>query len=202
MSVQVNILRNIAYFAGLSQAELESIAANLFEKTVERGGLILSEGEKAEVVYFVAAGLVKIFKTSKDGKEQILNFARPGGSFNDATVFGDVMNLASASAVIPVSLYGIKKADLIKIIQQYPKVAWNALGVCSRRVQQLVSLVEDLSFRQVTGRVAKILLEYAHDDHEPRAKLTQQEMAAMAGTAREMVGRALRLLAEEGLIRL
>jgi len=64
-----------------------------------------------------------------------------------------------------------------------------------------VSLVEDLSFRHVTGRVAKILLEHAGDGTGPRPRLTQQEMAAMAGTAREVVGRSLKALEEEGAIR-
>ena len=71
-----------------------------------------------------------------------------------------------------------------------------------RGVQHLVSLVEDLSFRNVTGRVAKILLEYAGDGTDEKQRLTQQEMAAMIGTAREMVGRSLKTLEEEGTIRL
>ena len=66
----------------------------------------------------------------------------------------------------------------------------------------MVSLVEDLSFRNVTGRVAKILLEYAGDRDGDTPRLTQQEMAAMIGTAREMVGRSLKTLEDEGKIRL
>ena len=61
--------------------------------------------------------------------------------------------------------------------------------------------MEDLSFRHVTGRVAKMLLEYAGDGDGERPRLTQQEMAAMIGTAREMVGRSLKSLEEEGAIR-
>jgi len=74
--------------------------------------------------------------------------------------------------------------------------------VLAGQVRQLVSLVEDLSFRHVIGRVAKILLEHAGDGTGPRPQLTQQEMAAMAGTAREVVGRSLKTLEEEGMIRL
>ena len=75
-------------------------------------------------------------------------------------------------------------------------------AVTSRGLRDLVALVEDLSFRQVTGRVAKILLEHAGDGTGPRSRLTQQEMAAMAGTAREVVGRSLKSLEDEGAIRL
>ena len=65
-----------------------------------------------------------------------------------------------------------------------------------------MSLVEDLSFKHVIGRVAKILLQYAGDGTGRQPRLTQQEMAAMAGTAREMVGRSLKTLEEDGVIRL
>jgi CRP/FNR family transcriptional regulator len=69
-------------------------------------------------------------------------------------------------------------------------------------VRHLVSLVEDLSFRHVIGRVAKILLEHAGDGTGREPRLTQQEMAAMAGTAREVVGRSLKALEEAGAISL
>jgi CRP/FNR family transcriptional regulator len=72
----------------------------------------------------------------------------------------------------------------------------------ARRVRQLVSLVEDLSFRRVLSRVARILLEYGSDKTEPKTRLTQQDIAAMAGTAREVVGRSLKNLEENGTIRM
>jgi CRP/FNR family transcriptional regulator len=88
------------------------------------------------------------------------------------------------------------------LLKKHPEVARNVLQVMAKRVRELVALVEDLSFRHVMGRVAKILLEYASDDAGPRPRLTQQEIAAMAGTAREVVGRSLKALEQDGLIRL
>lgn len=149
----------------------------------------------------MVSGVVKVFKTSADGKEQILYLVRPGESFSDVPVFKG-LNLVSAEAMGNVMLYGIRKGDLEIILREHPKVALNMIGVLSQRIQHLVSLVEDLSFRRVTGRVAKILLEYAGDKSGEKPRLTQQEMAAMAGTAREMVGRSLKALEEEGTIKL
>ena len=110
------------------------------------------------------------------------------------------VNLASAAAMSAVVLHGIKKKDLETLSREYPQVALNVIKVLSLRVQEMIALVEDLSFRHVNGRVAKILLEYAGNGERPR--LTQQEMAAMIGTAREMVGRSFRNLEEEGAIRI
>jgi CRP/FNR family cyclic AMP-dependent transcriptional regulator len=101
-----------------------------------------------------------------------------------------------------VVLYGIRRSDLEAILKKHPQVALNVTRVLAGQARQLGSLVEDLSFRNVIGRVARILLEYAGDSTGSRPRLTQQEMAAMAGTVREVVGRSLKSLEEEGAIRL
>lgn len=202
MAVQVELLKSIPYFSGLSAAELDSIKEFIFEKEVETGEMILLEDEPAEALYFVASGAVRVFKTSSDGKEQILSFVRPGESFNDVPIFDGGPNLASAQAIGPVVLYGIRSGDLGAILGSHPQVSLNVTRVLSQQTRRLVSLVEDLSFRQVIARVAKILLEYASDGTGPKLRLTHQEMAAMAGTAREMVGRSLKSLENEGAIRL
>jgi CRP/FNR family transcriptional regulator len=202
MPVEIQFLKSIPYFSGLGPEELEAIRQVVFQKTAERGEVILLEGEPAQSLFFVASGVVKVFKTSPEGKEQTLNIVRPGESFNDVPLFDDGPNLASAQAMVPVVLYGVKKVELKNILEQYPPVARNIIRVLAQRVRQLVSLVEDLSFRHVLSRVAKILLEYASDGTGPRPRLTQQEIAAMAGTAREVVGRSLKALEEERLIRL
>ena len=202
MSVKVESLQSSTYFSGLNSDELDSIRKYIFEKAVARGEIILFEGEPARAVFFVISGVVKIFKTSTDGKEQIIYLARPGDSFNDVPVFDGGRSLASAEAMTQVVLYGIEKGDMEAKLREHPKLAKNVLQVLSQRIEQIISLVEDLSFRRVTGRVAKILLENAENMNGQQPKLTQQQMAAMAGTAREMIGRSLKLLEDEGKVRL
>ena len=202
MAVPVEFLQSIPYFSGLSIAELHSIKDFIFEKTLQRGGMILNEGEPAEVLYLIASGAVKVFKTSAEGKEQILNIVRPGESFNDVSIFDGGPNPASAQAMGPVVLYGIRRSDLEIILRDHPQVALNVTKVLAGQARHLGSLVENLSFRPVIGRVAKILLEHAGDGDGPRPRLTQQDMAAMAGTVREVVGRSLKALEDEGAIRL
>jgi CRP/FNR family transcriptional regulator len=202
MTVQTEFLKSIPYFSGLSPTELESLSRLIFERTAERGEVIVLEGEPADALFFIASGAVKVFKTSAEGKEQILSIVRPGESFNDVPIFDDAPNPASAQAMGPVVLYGLRKSELKATLQHHPQVALNIIRVLAERVRQLMSLVEDLSFRHVIGRVAKILLEYAGDGSGAGQRLTQQEMAAMAGTAREVVARSLKALEEEETIRL
>jgi len=202
MAVQLEFLKSILYFSGLSPAELESIRKSVFEKTADRAEMVLLEGEPAANLYFVASGAVKVFKTSAEGKEQILSIVRPGESFNDVPIFDGGPNPASARAMGPVLLYGIKRIDMEAILRNHPQIASNVIKVLARRIRQLVSLVEDLSFRHVIGRVARILFEHVGREMGDGPRLTQQEMAAMAGTAREVVGRSLKALEEEGVIKL
>jgi CRP-like cAMP-binding protein len=202
MAIKLEFLRAIPYFSGLNTAELDSINRFIFEKTAERGEMILVEGDPAQVLFFAVSGAVKVFKTSAEGKEQILNIVRPGDSFGDIPIFDGGPNPASAQAMGPVVLYGIRRSDLEVILQNHPQVALNVTRVLAGQARHLGSLVEDLSFRNVIGRVARILLEHARDGDGPLPRLTQQEMAAMAGTVREVVGRSLKALEEEGAIRL
>jgi CRP-like cAMP-binding protein len=202
MAVQLEFLKSVLYFSDLGLAELESITRLVFEKTADRAEMILLEGELPDNLYFVAWGVVKVFKTSAEGKEQILSIVRPGESFNDVPIFDGGSSPVSARAMGPVLLYGIKKNDMEAILRDHPQIALNVIQVLARRVRNLVSLVEDLSFRHVIGRVAKILLGHIGGGTEREPRLTQQEMAAMAGTAREVVGRSLKALEEEGVIKL
>jgi len=202
MTVEIEHLKTIPYFAGLSTAELEAIKQSVFEKSADRGELILLEEEPAEAVYFIVSGALKAFKTSAEGKEQVLCLLRPGDSFNDVPVFDGGPNPASVSAMGPVTLYGISKTDMEMLLREYPGIAINIIKALAGRVRHFVSLVEDLSFRHVIGRIAKLLLQYAGDGASSGQRLTQQDMAAMVGTAREVVGRSLKTLEDEGAIRM
>jgi CRP/FNR family transcriptional regulator len=195
-------ISSIPYFTGLGEPGLGSIRRHVYEKRAGRGELLLTEGDMADALYFVVQGVVKAFKTSADGREQILRIIRPGESFNDVPVLNGGVSLVSAAAMGPVVLYAIKKSDLEKVMREHTQIAFNIINVLSQRVVELISLVEDLSFRHVTGRVAKMLLDYAGDKTGDRPRLTQQEMAAMIGTAREMVGRSLKSLEGDGAIRM
>lgn len=186
----------------MSDESLDSLRPLFIEKSFGRGDIIVYEGEPAEAIYFVVSGAVKEFKTSAEGKEQILKIVRPGDPFNDVPVFDDEPIPSSAEAMGPVVLYELRKDDLKDLLEKHPQIDTNTIRILAGRVRHLVSLVEDLSFRQVIGRVARILLENAGDGTGSGQRLTQQEMAAMAGSAREVVSRSLKSLEDGGVIRL
>ena len=202
MVIGSNFITSISYFSGLKPDELEVVRQAFFEKTFQRGEMILFEGEFSDTLFFVASGVVKLFKTSAQGKEQIISLARPHDALNDISIFDNGLNPMSAQALSNVTLIGIKKDELTGIRKQYPEISSRIIEALAARTRQLISLVEDLSFKHVIGRVAKILLEHAGNGTAQNQRLTQQEMAAMAGTAREVVARSLKAMEERGLIRM
>lgn len=196
-----DFLPRIPYFAGIDPAEIETISGVVFERSAERGTTIVLEGNQTDALFFVKTGAVKCFKTSPEGKEQILRIVLPWDSFNDAAVFDGGTSPEGAEAMSPVVLYGITRANMERILIEHPLVLLNAVKVLSARIRHALQLVEDLSFRHVINRIARVLLDYAGDGSGPRPRLTQQEIASIAGTAREVVGRSLKTLQQEGIIR-
>ncbi len=196
-------LRTLPYFSKLRPDEVERLVKDTGERRFDRGDILFLEGELCPGLYVVKEGRIRIFKTSPDGKEQVLTVAGPGATFNDVPVFDGGPNPASAEALEPGSVYIVAKEAIVSLISSCP-MALSLLRGFAARLRQMTGLVEDLSFRKVVSRLAKVLLESvpASRAAAPPPRLTQQEMAAMVGTARDVVGRALRDLEREGAIRI
>jgi CRP/FNR family transcriptional regulator len=208
MPVESEELRKVSLFAPLSEDDMARVAAVTVERRYERGDIIILEGDRGGALYFVRSGLVKVFKSSPEGKEQVLRLIEAGRTFNDVPALDAGPNPASAAALEPSIVYATGGVELRRLIAERPGVALATVQALAGALRHLVTLVEDLSFRHVTARVAKILIEQDASTDASGAsgkathRLTQQEMAAMAGTAREMVGRALKELEATGAIRI
>ena len=201
MGVEVEFLKSTQYFSRLNADELDSITGLFFEKRFGRGEIIVIEGESAEALYFVYSGAVKTFRTSLDGREQVLSILRQGESFNDVAVFDSGANLATARSMGPSVVFGLSKNDLLAFLEKHPRMALSVLQVLSAQMRYFVLLIDDLSFKPVVSRVAKILIEHAGDGASPGERITQQDMAAIAGTVREVIGRSLKALERDGVIK-
>lgn len=204
MPIETDVLRQVPMFGPLGPDDLAHVAAVTVERRFDRGDIIILEGDRGGALYFVREGIVKVFKTSPEGKEQVLRLIGPGNTFNDVPALDGGQNPASAAALEPTVVYATGGAELRRLIAERPGVAQATVQALATALRHLVSVVEDLSFRHVTARVAKILIEQeqAAEAGKPVHRLTQQEMAAIAGTAREMVGRALKELEMAGAIQL
>jgi CRP/FNR family transcriptional regulator len=174
------------------------------QRSYERGDFVFHEGDDCDGLYIVKSGRVRVYKISPEGREQVLLVAEPGEAFNEVPVFDGGPNPASVEALEPTVLLLLPKSALLSVAEAEPEVGRAFTKVFASHLRRLALLVEDLSFKTVTGRVARILLDQlpASADGSPPRRLTQREIAAMAGTAREVVARALKALEQQGAIRI
>jgi CRP/FNR family transcriptional regulator len=202
MSVEIEMLRKIPYFSSLSKDDLAQVAMLTVERHFNRGDLILIAGETDGSLCYVCSGLVKVFKVSPDGKEQVLLLVGAGYTFNDVPALDGGPNPASVAAIESSKVYMIRRIGLHQLIKTRPEVAEAVVLTLAKTLRHLVTLVEDLSLRHVTARVAKILLdqELSALQGQQVHRLTQTEMAALVGSTREVVGRALKELETAGAI--
>lgn len=197
--MSIDDLRTIPLLACLDSATLADTARRAQRCSFRPGQLILVEGEQPPGLFLIQRGRVRLSCTAPDGREQVLAMLGPGAHFDPVPLFDGGANPSSARAMSPVSCLLLPRTDLLALIRRHPDLAQAALSALAGQLRELVVLVEDLSFRTVRARLARHLLAEAG---EGAAELTHQELAERAGTVREIAGRALRRLAEEGLVRL
>ena len=200
MAVAVQILSELPLFSGLGNDALLEIAPYLHERVFSPGQVVILEGEPCQAVYFVAQGLVRTCRLSREGREQVLTYLGPGESFNLVPALDGGPSLASVEAVTDTRLYTIPCEHFRRVMGDHPKVALAVLEHLAAEVRRLSDMVEDLALHTVRTRLARFLLAHA-DGTQPPKRWTQEEIAAQIGTVRDVVGRALRAFADDGLIR-
>ena len=202
-------LKRAQLFAGLSEPEMQSLSARAVRKLYDAGELVFSEGEPCEGFYVVLTGKIRIFKTSANGREQILAIEGPGSSVAELPVFDGGRYPASVAAVDGSEMIFISRKDFQAFCLQHPQVALKVLAVVGSRLRRLVGIIEELSFTTVRQRLVSHLLRLASDiGHKTDRGIeitlpgSHQDLAHQIGTVRELVSRNLSRLQAEGLLEL
>ncbi|MDA8124433.1 MAG: Crp/Fnr family transcriptional regulator [Deltaproteobacteria bacterium] len=195
-------LAGIPLFAGLSRVQYEALARIGVRKTCPKGERIFSEGDEGTGFYVVLAGRVKIFKVSNDGKEQILHLFGPGEPFGEVSVFTGQGFPADATTAVQTTLLFFPRSAFTTLIGNDPALALNMLAQLSLRLRQFAGLIEDLSLKEVPGRLAKYLLYLSAKDGDGEVELdvSKGQLAALLGTIPETLSRILAKLNHQGLI--
>ena len=198
----VHALYDVQLFASLSESALACIAGIVVPRGYPAETVIVVEGEPCEAAYFIIKGDIEVYRTSLQGRQQVLARLEPGQAFNTVPLFqSSGRNHASAVARTDVTLYALLKRDFPRALRECPDLALVILQDFADRLTHLTDLVEDLSLRSVRSRLARFLLQQA-DGTTITQKWTQDEMAAYLGTVRDMIGRSLRSLTDEQIIRI
>lgn len=202
-------LQHIPLFQDLSETELNFLLERAVTLRYAPGQSIFVEGDSCAGLYVIESGQVKIFRTSPNGREQILTIEEAGASVAELPVFDGGDYPASASAVTESTLLHIRKNDFQALCLEHPEVALKVLKVVGSRLRRMVELINELSFSSVRHRLAALLLRLAESEGKQAGRgvvfnlpATNQELAAQIGTVRELVSRNLGRLQGMGVIQL
>ncbi len=198
-STTLRQLQQVPIFAALDEAILLELARYVRRYHFRAGQQIMSLGEQSPGLFIVLQGRVRLSTMAADGREQVLDMVNPGELFDLVPLFDALPNQTNARAMSAVEVLLLPHTALHQTICQHPELALAMLRAMALQLRDLTTLVEDLAFRSVRSRLARHLLAEAASGS---AELTHQELAERAGTVREMVGRVLRRMAEEGLVKL
>ncbi|HUZ95397.1 MAG TPA: Crp/Fnr family transcriptional regulator [Edaphobacter sp.] len=200
-------LGKTALLSSLSSAELQTLATRTVRKLFSAGELLFSEGEPCNGLHIVARGKVRIFKTSVNGREQVLAVNVPGESIAELPVFDGGPFPASASAIEDTEIAFISRRDFNAYCMEHPEVPLKVLTVVGARLRRLVGIIEELSFTTVRQRLISTLIKLAESEGRKTERgiefelpATHQELASQLGTVRELISRNLMRLQAEGLL--
>jgi len=195
---------SIPLFAGLHPDHSEKIARIALKRSYRRGEIIFIEGEEGNGFYIVETGQVKIYKISAEGKEQILHLFGPGESFGEVSVFTGHGFPAFAKANAKTACLFFPRTDFVEMIRRDPALAMNMLGVMALRLRKFAGLIEDLSLKEVPGRLCAYLLYLSDKSPDPEhlvLDVSKGQLAALLGTIPETLSRILTRMGRLGLIK-
>jgi CRP-like cAMP-binding protein len=208
----LSALERIELFARLRPEARHALATVAHVLTYDDGQMIMLEDDPDVPVFYVLQGVVRVFRTSMDGREQTVIHLGRGEAFNMPTAFvADGSAPASAAAMGPVELLAIPRPDFARVVSETPEIALAVLQDLAHRVHHLTDLTRDLGLLTVRARLARFLLNAhlpseqglgRHPRGSPPVRWTHQEIAAQIGTVREVVSRTMRTFVQEGLIKL
>jgi CRP/FNR family transcriptional regulator len=200
---RIEQIASVPLFEGLPKDQQQDIAAIALDRKFTRGQTVFAEGQPADGFYVVLSGRVKIFKLSSEGKEQILHLFGPGEPFGEVPVFEGRHFPAHAVTLEDSHTCFIPRQAFVDLIKSNPSLAINMLAVLSRRLRRFTDLVEDLSLKEVPGRLAAHLLylnQGTESAQEVKLDIPKNLLAAMLGTIPETLSRILSRMAQQGLI--
>jgi CRP-like cAMP-binding protein len=196
-------LRSSSYFFDLSEAVAEKLALGVSLRRYERGEVLFWESDPCAGLHIIRKGSVKIFKVSPQGRELIINIFEDGATLNEVPVFDHGSNPVSVAALETTDVWIIDASVIHKVMEEHPEMCRAVIANLSKNLRMLVHKVEELSFYQVTNRLARLisLLPEEQLSGSQPYRITQNQLAAQLGTVREVVARSLSELQRSGAIK-
>ena len=202
------LLRDAPVIKDLPSQDIVALAEGAEVRKAAKGAPLFSEGQTAEGFFVVRTGEVKITKSGRDGREQIIYLARPGRPVVEGIRFDGGKYPATAIAMRAASAVLVSNERLSALGERRPLILRAMINLLAKRESRTLKLVSDLSLRTVPSRLASFLCTLVaaresrgEDSRNLVRDLTTETVAGRLGTVREEISRGLALLEREGALK-
>jgi len=198
------VLGRVWHFRHLNLGDLRLIISAGQMRRFKAGSIIFQETEPSAGMFVLFSGKVHLYKLSPNGQEQIISIIQPVIMFNELTAIDDGPNPYTAIAIEDCNTWNISHGAFLDLVDRYPdpSIGLGLLRILSARTRLLINRCEDLSFRPVRARTAKLLLDLSAGGTKVinREEHPIKDLSASIATVPEAISRSLSNLKEAGLL--
>lgn len=199
----------VSIFSVLTEEQLAKLTSKITHKKYKKGQMIFFEGDISDKLYVINKGKIKIFKYTREGKEQILYILSEGDFVGDLSLLKKDEFKFNAEALEDSNICVLTKDDFDGLLKENPEIAIEILQVVYDRIIKLENLIQSLSTKDIESRIAGLLLSFVKDfgvrkgsTIELELPLSREDIANYIGVTRETISRKLSSMQEQGIIEL
>jgi len=199
---KLSALAGVRLFEGLPKAQLQALAEIALLKRAKAGEALFEAGQPGTNFYAVVTGKVRVYRAAPSGKEQVLHVFGAGEAFAEVPVFEGKTYPASAQALDESLLVCIPRKGFVEVLRRDPELALAVMALLAARLRAFVGQIAQLSLKEVPERLAGylLLLRASQNRDDLTLDLPKGQIASYLGTIPETLSRALKKLADQGLI--
>lgn len=203
----IRLMKRVPLFARLTDEEVNQIADQCIRRECKKEQVILVEEEVGQTLFIILKGTVKITRTSEEGREVILTILKSGDFFGELSLLDGRGRSATVVAMEEAELLTLRRSEFLHIIERFPQLSIELLKILGDRIRKCDIQIESITLHDSVGRIGSSLIHvadqtgYLRDKSMVIPKLpVQQDLANMAGTARETISRVMSVFEQRGLI--
>ena len=196
-------LKNIPFLAGMEDDALNTLASAAKVVKFPKNAMIIAEGDQTSSLYVILSGKVRVFGSNEKDKELTLLIQEAGSYFGELALLSDEPRSAGVEAQEKTVCAVFGKTDFVHWLKEHPDAAIALLRVLAEKVRSLTEKVKQMALSNVYERTIKILQDMAEKEGDIfviHDRPTQQELATMAGSSREMINKVMKELTKGGYI--
>ncbi len=190
------------FFGRFGAEDIDAVIAHVRTVDFGAGELIFARGDEGRGLLAVVSGTVKISVVSPEGREIVLSLMQPGDIFGEMALLDGLPRSADATAVTSLKMLSLDRREFLPLLRAKPDLALGLVEMLSRRLRKTSEQVEDVVFRGLGSRLARVLLRMGGETPGAVVTATQKQLGDMIGMSRESTNKQLRAWEKRGWVRL